>query len=174
MRRYFIQSGDKTTSGAVVIEGEQRARHHGVSLAFMGATVHCPTCESNGHIVATGPRRRLGFMGKELVLSDDICMCECQPPPRLIPSQHDSFESFTADESYGMGFTPGGRSLLRHHDEQITLRDAYTRRPLANVAYRLRDGARILTTGRTDATGRTNRVVTDALSNVVIEVEHGR
>ncbi|OXC75575.1 hypothetical protein BSU04_25440 [Caballeronia sordidicola] len=71
------------------------------------------------------------------------------------------------------GYTPSGVPLLRHHDEAITLRDHRTQRPLPNVQYRLRDGSQLLATGVTDANGRTERVVTDAASNLLIEIYRG-
>jgi uncharacterized Zn-binding protein involved in type VI secretion len=46
VRRYYIKLGDKTTSGARVIEGMDYMTHHGTMLSFLGAKVYCPACES--------------------------------------------------------------------------------------------------------------------------------
>ncbi len=53
--------------------------------------VWCPECQSMGHIVCDGPRLpNKGADGREGALSDDLCMCKCDPPPRLLSSQNTS------------------------------------------------------------------------------------
>jgi uncharacterized Zn-binding protein involved in type VI secretion len=174
VKRYVIKLYDKSTSGAFVSQGEESGNHHGTPLAVVGALIYCPTCKSEGHIVATGPRRPMCIGGKEVALENDWGLCKCRPPPRMIASQETMSQSFTSDELAALGFTPSGIPFLRHHDEAITLRDSHTRRPLANVQYRFSDGSQILATGITDANGRTERVVTDTASNLVIEIQHNR
>jgi hypothetical protein len=88
----------------------------------------------------------------------------------MIASQSNFSQSFTREDLAAQGYTPSGVLLLRHHDEEITLRDYCTHRPLANVQYRLREGSQFLATGVTDANGRTERVVTDTASSLVIEI----
>jgi hypothetical protein len=34
-----------------------------------------------------GPRHSDRFDGREKALSDDLCRCKCDPPPRLVASQ---------------------------------------------------------------------------------------
>lgn len=173
MKRYVIKLYDKSTSGAFVTQGTESAKHHGTPIATVGGPIYCPACKSEGYIVATGPRRPMSFGGKEVALENDLGMCKCRPPPRMIASQSTMSQSFTSDDLAAQGYTPSGVPLLRGHDEAITLRDHRTQRPLPNVQYRLRDGSQLLATGVTDANGRTERVVTDTASNLVIEIHRG-
>jgi uncharacterized Zn-binding protein involved in type VI secretion len=170
MRRYNLKEGDKATSGATVLEGIDSDTHHGVPLAFIGATLHCPACKSLGVLVGAGPRWPDTSMGKELALDGDMCVCKCDPPPRMIASQSDMYQDLESHDLESMGFTPSGMPLLYHHDEQITLRDRRTRRILPNVDYRVKDGSSVIASGKTDAKGRTERVRTDNKQNVVVEI----
>ncbi|QIE22678.1 PAAR domain-containing protein [Caballeronia sp. SBC2] len=172
MKRYVIKLYDKSTSGAFVTQGEESVKHHGTPVAIVSGPIYCPTCKSDGYIVATGLRHHTSIMGKEMALENDLGMCKCRPPPRMIASQSTMSQSFTSDFLAAEGYTPSGIPLLRHQDEAITLRDHRTRRALANVHYRISDGSQVLATGVTDANGRTERVVTDTASNVVVEIQH--
>jgi hypothetical protein len=170
MKRYNLKEGDKATSGATVLEGLENDTHHGVPLTFVGATLHCPACKSLGVLVGTGPRWPDTSMGKEYALEGDVCVCKCNPPPRMIASQYDMYQEIESHDLEAMGYTPSGRALLYHHDEQITLRDRSTRRALANVLYRVKAGSSVIASGKTDANGRTGRVITDDKQNIVIEI----
>ncbi len=175
MKRYVIKVGDETTSGSIVAAGEATAAHHGGSIACEGAPLtRCPKCNYEGFIVAAGPRLPQSIEGRQIALENDLGMCQCRPPPRLIASQSTMSQSMTADELAVQGYAPSGAPYLSHHDERITLRDSRTQQPLANVQYRLRDGARIFATGTTDGHGRTQRVVTNMAQNVLVEVQHDR
>ena len=158
MRRYNIKLHDKTTSGAFVTEGEPTTTHHGTPLAFIGAAIYCPTCKSAGIIVASGPRLSVSFRGKQAALDNDLGMCKCNPTPRLIASQSTMSQSLDENALATQGYTPTGVPFLRHHDEQITLRDRSTRRALANVQYRLKDGSSVIASGTTDGNGRIERI----------------
>lgn len=170
MRRYFVKYGDHARNGAMVVEGFESDTHHGVALTFVGARMFCPVCASAGVIVASGPRLPGLSMDKLQALSGDLCACKCDKPSALHESQYDTYESLTADEMAAMGFGPHGSPLLSYHDEQLTLRDRRTSRPLANICYRLRAGSSVIAIGKTDASGRTSRVITNDKQNVVIEI----
>jgi hypothetical protein len=109
-------------------------------------------------------------MGKEDALEGDVCVCKCNPPPRMIASQYDMYQELESHDLEAMGYTPSGIPLLYHHDEQITLRDRSTRRAVANILYRVKAGSSVITSGKTDANGRTGRVITDDKQNIVIEI----
>ncbi|SAL54482.1 PAAR repeat-containing protein [Caballeronia choica] len=111
MRRYYIKVGDKTTSGATVIEGMSGASHHGVPLSFIGAKIYCPTCKSDGVIMPQGPRRPDNWMGKQSALDNDFGMCACRPVPVLIASQNNMSMSFEVHELARMGFSATGGRL---------------------------------------------------------------
>jgi uncharacterized Zn-binding protein involved in type VI secretion len=170
MRRYNIKLHDKTTSGAFVTEGEPTTTHHGTPLAFIGAAIYCPTCKSAGIIVASGPRLSVSFRGKQAALDGDLGMCKCRPTPRLIASQSTMSQSLDENALAAQGYTPTGVPFLRHHDEQITLRDRSTRRALANVQYRLKDGSGVIASGTTDRNGRTERISTEIAQRFTIEI----
>lgn len=173
MKRYVIKQHDKSTSGAYVTQGEPSSTHHGTPLAFVGAPIYCPTCKSEGRIVPTGPRWPMSFMGEEVALDNDLGMCDCEPTPRMIASQSTMSQSFTDEALAVQGYTPLGVPFLRHYDEGIRLRDARTMQPLAHVPYRVKSGAKILTSGVTDTNGRIDRIETNAAEDIVIEIHQG-
>jgi hypothetical protein len=49
--------------------------------------VWCPQCNSEGIIKPDGPRLTDLFYGKQVALHDDLCVCNCIPPPRLVATQ---------------------------------------------------------------------------------------
>ncbi|SEA32710.1 PAAR domain-containing protein [Paraburkholderia sartisoli] len=92
MRRYNLRENDKSTSGGIVIEGIPDDTLDGVPLTFLGAKVVCPACKRTGVIVGQGPRYPDISMGKQMALDNDICVCGCEPPPRMRASQKRMFE----------------------------------------------------------------------------------
>lgn len=112
MRRSYLKVGDKSSAGGTVIEGIPLTTHHGTELTFLGAKVVCPACKSVGHIVPKGPRWSSdSMMGKDPALEDDICVCKCNPPPIMIASQLDMYESYGSHQLASMGFGPTGLAL---------------------------------------------------------------
>lgn len=111
LRRALIKLGDKTTAGGTVIEGEPASRHHGTPLSYHGASIYCPACKQTGKACNVPPMRPMRFMGKQALLENDICLCGCQPPPRLIASQSTMHVSFDHEELAQMGFGPTGLPL---------------------------------------------------------------
>ncbi len=107
MRRNMIVQGDKTTSDGVVLEGDMTTLNDGKPLAYHGASVQCPRCRSIGHIVGVGPSWPMRFMSKQVALENDLCICKCDPPPRLIASRSSMFMTFESHELAQMGFAQG-------------------------------------------------------------------
>lgn len=173
MRRYFIKQGDKSTSGATVLEGDETTTHHGVPLAFLGAALHCPACGSTGRIVADGPRRPFSFMGKDAALSNDLAMCKCHPTPRLIPSQDNMYESFESSELVAMGYTATGRLPqalpIGRFNECVRVIDS-NGKPIAHTPYFIRDQSRRVYKGVTDSYGVCPRVATESRQDLFIAV----
>lgn len=92
VRRYDILKGDKTTSDGTVLGGDSNDRVGDREQAYERDDVWCPACQSMGKIVCQGPRLSMqGPDGPEGALSDDLCVCKCDPPPRLLPSQQSSY-----------------------------------------------------------------------------------
>lgn len=98
MKRYFICEGDQTTAGGTVLEGMDGCSIHGKRQAVEGAKIYCPACKREGIAANVPPYRPHRLHGKQALLDNDICLCGCRPPPRLIASQDGASMSFSADE----------------------------------------------------------------------------
>lgn len=85
--RYHITLGAKTTAGGTVISASSARSINGVKVAVEDDKVTCPACKSVGVIKPYGPRLKETCDGKQVALQDDLCVCKCAPPPRLIASQ---------------------------------------------------------------------------------------
>jgi uncharacterized Zn-binding protein involved in type VI secretion len=89
--RKDIRDGDSTTANGVVICPGRSDRLDGREIAYEGDHVHCRTCGSTGYILCVGERpRETGDGGKPSALSGDLCICKCDPPPKLLSSQNRS------------------------------------------------------------------------------------
>lgn len=68
------------------------------------------------------------MMGKEPALEGDICVCKCSPPPVMLPSQSDMYESFESHQLASMGYGPTGNYLAdepsSEHWIRFALKDA--------------------------------------------------
>ncbi|HBZ08003.1 PAAR domain-containing protein [Massilia sp.] len=95
--RYKITLGAKTTTGGEVISANSRYTILGVPVAYADDSVSCPACNTIGVIKPDGPRLSDTFDGKEVALSDDLCICTCNPPPRLVANQTFSYQQLDAD-----------------------------------------------------------------------------
>ncbi|WP_454738534.1 PAAR domain-containing protein [Cupriavidus necator] len=92
IRRCDITEGNLTTVGGVVVGGDGSDLLGGRKQAYENDPIWCPACKTMGRIVCAGPRLSMrGPDGREDALSDDLCVCRCDPSPRLIPAQHSSY-----------------------------------------------------------------------------------
>jgi uncharacterized Zn-binding protein involved in type VI secretion len=87
IRRYYITLGARTTVGGTVVSASHADRIDGLAIALEGDKVQCPGCDSEGRIALDGPRLSELLEGREVALGDDLCICGCSPPPRLLASQ---------------------------------------------------------------------------------------
>lgn len=87
LKRYLITLGATTTAGGTVTSANSFRSVNGVNIAFEGDRVWCSTCNSEGVITLDGPRLTELFNGKQVALQDDLCICRCNPPPRLVATQ---------------------------------------------------------------------------------------
>jgi uncharacterized Zn-binding protein involved in type VI secretion len=173
--RYYIREGDKTTAGGTVIEGSTADIVDDRGLAFEGYKVSCPACHSVGQIVCDGPRWAWsGENGREAALSDDLCLCKCSPPPRLLASQTTMSMHMDALPGAGAGGAAAAEGQFAlPHDEQFLLRDKATGEVLANVPYQVRTASGDVISGVTDSSGRTQRINTTAAETLVFHLLHG-
>ncbi|WP_306391214.1 DUF4214 domain-containing protein [Telluria beijingensis] len=87
MKRHQILLGAITTTGGTVVTATSHTSLNGVRYALEGDMIDCPACAGKGTIQCAGPRMIVTCDGKYYALEDDLCACQCQPPPRLIASQ---------------------------------------------------------------------------------------
>ncbi|MCA8043071.1 hypothetical protein [Burkholderia seminalis] len=170
MIRYFLAKRDHA-GDAVIIEGLDTVTCSDppprVHIATLDMKTYCSACKREGHIAPQGPRwPGTGPNGKQWALSGDINVCECHPPP-VFYAERGMRMIFTAGEIATLDRPKPGaadRSFARSsvmHDEQFILLDG-SRRPLANVRYRVVTDTGQIFTGTTDSDGQTRRIVTDA------------
>lgn len=111
MRRNYLLQGDKSSVGGVITEGIEGMSNDGVPLAFIGAAVACPACNTTGHIVPTGPRWPGNLMGKQAALDGDLCACRCSPQPVMIAPNAGMGQTFQSSELAAMGYQPDGSPI---------------------------------------------------------------
>ncbi|BCL85895.1 PAAR domain-containing protein [Ralstonia solanacearum] len=172
MRRYYIRSGDKTTAGGVVAQAEERFKHNGIPVAYSGAEIYCHTCKSVGYIQNVPPYRPFGILGKQIALEGDICVCKCNPPPRLIASQNTASMSFDEEELRRMGLTADGKPLVAASpasvfDDRFQILDASTGEPIANAEYAIERANGEVEHGITYQHGRTHLLTATEQAEVV-------
>jgi uncharacterized Zn-binding protein involved in type VI secretion len=97
MERYHITLGASTTAGGKVISATSSRSINGADVAYAGDQVSCPQCNSTGVIQPDRPRNSDVFNGRQVALSDDLCLCKCNPPPRLVANQTFSKQIINAD-----------------------------------------------------------------------------
>ncbi|MDY7787551.1 PAAR domain-containing protein [Burkholderia ubonensis] len=108
----MILKGDKTTSGGIVIEGDATMTNAGTPLAYQGSQVSCPTCKTTGVIANVPPYLPMTFCGgRQVALEGDLCLCACDPKPKLLASRNDMFMTLESHELAQMGFAADGTKL---------------------------------------------------------------
>jgi uncharacterized Zn-binding protein involved in type VI secretion len=88
MKRHLITLGARTTADGVVTSASSAISIDGARVALEGDEVSCHTCGGTGTIRCTGPRTPERFDGRLVALEDDLCVCNCVTPPKLLPAQH--------------------------------------------------------------------------------------
>jgi uncharacterized Zn-binding protein involved in type VI secretion len=91
-KRYYIRAGDTTTANGVIRATSDFSLAGGAALARDGDPVDCPACGTQGFIRCTGSRLSDSFEGRQYALSEDLCICSCDPAPQLIAHRQDDFQ----------------------------------------------------------------------------------
>lgn len=91
-KRYYIRHGAKTTADGIVRATGSLTSLDGMPLALEGDPIDCPACGEQGVIQCVAPRLSDRSEGKECALSDDLCICGCSPPPKLLADQFFDFQ----------------------------------------------------------------------------------
>ncbi|AEK63261.1 PAAR domain-containing protein [Collimonas fungivorans] len=172
--RKIVVVGDKTTTSGVILPNANSTfsvGDVGHKVALIGGQATCLACKGVGTIAKAGGPRRMNFMG-EVALENDIVICGCPVPPKLISNLHQTMTYDDQAESQGVVPPPTATSAAsmpmaddqlvaqtKRYDEQIKfLLGSGT--ALAGAAYTLTldDGSTV--SGTTDADGRTERITT--------------
>ena len=91
-KRFYIRAGATTTAGGTVRASSTFTTLDGIPVAREGDPVDCPECGEQGVIQCVMPRLSDQSEGKECALSDDLCVCACSPPPKLVADQFQDFQ----------------------------------------------------------------------------------
>lgn len=164
MIRYHITLDATTTAGGKVISATSHRSINGAKVAYAGDSVYCSRCKSEGVIEPDGPRISDTFNGRQVALSDDLCRCRCEPPPRLIANQTFSKQIIdgewvaarvgaAAEEAAKLN-TAGGGAVIKSDAVPLVLLDPDTQQAFKNRPYRLQLTDKVIE-GQTDQNGAT-------------------
>jgi len=174
--RYHITAGAGTTAGGKVMSGSASKSINGARIACAGDPVSCPQCHSTGVIEPDGPRLGDRFDGRQMALSDDLCRCKCNPPPRLVANQT-LFKQIIAEDrvaaSAGAAAAAAtqlnkvaGHAARGTDGVPLVLMDPETQEPFRHRPYRLELGAGTIT-GTTDRNGATRPLTAEERASFV-------
>ncbi len=139
IKRYYITLGAGTSAGGKVISSSHLDSIDGVGIALEGDRVECPACHSEGTIALDGPRLNESFDGRQVALGDDLCLCRCNPPPRLVAIQRLACQALTeswharateAAAQAAAGLNALAASAAQPEHAPLVLRDIDTREPV--------------------------------------------
>jgi uncharacterized Zn-binding protein involved in type VI secretion len=85
--RCYITLGAGTDAGGTVVTASSTISLVGRRRALEGDLVDCPRCHVQGRIGCDGPRLAASEDGRRPALENDLCLCRCWPPPRLVADQ---------------------------------------------------------------------------------------
>lgn len=72
---------------------------NGARIAVEGDEIDCPACATKGRIACIGPRISDTWNGKQVALENDLCLCACSSPPRLVPNQTLKYQTVSETSS---------------------------------------------------------------------------
>jgi uncharacterized Zn-binding protein involved in type VI secretion len=174
VRRFHVTDGATTTADGVVRASNKCSSLNGAAMALEGDPVDCPACGARGVIKCVMPRLNDCYGDKQYALSDDLCICGCNPPPKLIANQSFKYQALlcmdegpavaTAERQAG----DAAKDATSHagSEKQADLRPLRfvmrgTCRPYANQPYRLDLADGKVVQGTTDANGLTKPLSPD-------------
>jgi uncharacterized Zn-binding protein involved in type VI secretion len=167
MKRHHITLGASTTADGIVTSASSLMSINGAPIALEGDPVSCPACGSVGVIRCIGPRIPDRYNGNHVALENDLCICNCPRPPRLLANQ--TIKSQFIEDSNTQWVAPANLAEGKHgaaYDQRFLLLDRLTQVPLARQPYRLKHGA-VIVEGMTDEDGYTAPIPTGGTSDTV-------
>ncbi len=162
MKRYTITLGASTTAGGKVISASSHGSINGVKISLEEDVIFCPACKTEGKIVCIGPRIPEMWKGKNVALENDLCVCGCPNPPRLVPNQSlrcqvvGETEGDTSEAGTTSSSAETSANSVTMYDERYVLIDDESGEPLAKTEYALRRESGKVEFGTTDAQGHTH------------------
>ncbi len=170
MRRYTITLGAPTTSGGKVISASSEGKIEGVPIALEGDLVTCPICKTAGKIECVGPRIPESWNGKNVALENDLCICRCAVPPKLMPNQAVRSQVIK-DTGRALSDPVADRATCGSQGQvftdQFQLVDDIDGKPLANREYAVVRASGKLEFGTSDNSGHTHLLSTTAQAEPV-------
>ena len=170
MRRYFITLGAPTNAGGKVVSASSESQIDGAAIALEGDLVACPACGTTGKIRCVDPRIPETWNGRNVALENDLCICRCDTPPRLMTSQvlrsQVIKDSGRALSNSTPRQAPAG-AAAGAFSEQFVLVDEGTGSPARGREYALVRSNGKLEFGTCDAQGRTHVLSATAHAEVV-------
>lgn len=172
MKRCTITLGASTTAGGKVVVASATGSINGAAIALEGDAVFCPACKSTGKIVCVAPRIPELWSGKQVALQDDICVCGCPLPPRLVPNQTLRFQNTGAatetSEKKGDSPAASAESVAQpRFDDHFLLIDEETGEAMNSTEYCIKRASGRLEFGTTDHEGRTHMLSAEAKAESV-------
>jgi hypothetical protein len=134
----------------------------GVQIALEGDAVSCPACKAQGKIQCIGPRIPETWNGKNVALENDLCVCGCPSPPRLVPNQSLRYQtdSEAESETSTTAVMPSSTSTL--FNDKYVLVDEETNAPLNRTEYAIKRANGQIEFGTTDEKGHTHLLAATA------------
>jgi uncharacterized protein (DUF2345 family) len=109
--------------------------------------------------------------GTRVVLDNDPVLCPCGKNRVIAASNAKCFVHKIANTGRSSAEkSPSGVAQAAPYDEQFTFLDE-ARRPLSNVRYRIVTDSGQIFTGRTNTSGQTKRVCTDAMASLMVHIK---
>lgn len=180
--RYYILEGDTTTAGGIVQKTTNTPsfKVYGKEQSYIGDDVWCPACQSMGKIIPDQDRLSTKVNGRMPALNDDLCLCKCTPPPKLVHSQM-SFKEIIDDSRIAKHCqTPEQQhrqAKLQNKEAEyhtlLILVDTLNN-PLKNCFYSIKFENGELLSGYTDDSGRTQEFLANkTISNIRYQINQG-
>lgn len=171
VRRWLTDAG-RSTAGGVPKASSEAMTHMGNKCILDGDSIYCPKCKTTGYVKHVKPDANAWLISvgngvsKMQCLSDDLCICKCTPPPRMIASDieteqtacHVHSSEIVGDAVHWYIATGNDPSAIGiTHDQRFKLTDENTGEPISGQSYVLECNGHTVE-GETDADGMTQAI----------------
>ncbi|WP_250500964.1 PAAR domain-containing protein [Caballeronia sp. GAWG1-5s-s] len=169
MLKAAVSDRDRTSTGGRIIARKSSFYdgRHPVALDLSYAT--CGRCEGTFRVFGSGDD--MLDQGVKIVRDGDRIGCSCGVN-RARAGADASFFFESGNRVVRGSATASKPSLIPTpiYDQQFVVRDHETRQPLSGVRYRIRSNAGRVFEGMTDRAGRTERIKTEQLESITLEI----